>query len=61
MSTPVQLTDVRKVYGTGAGAVTALAGVTHGFEAGTFTAVMGPSGRLAMRPKPMDALSSPVG
>jgi putative ABC transport system ATP-binding protein len=40
----VQLTDVRKVYGTGAGAVDALAGVTYGFEAGTFTAVMGPSG-----------------
>ncbi|MER7249342.1 ABC transporter ATP-binding protein [Kribbella sp. NPDC000426] len=40
----VQLTDVRKVYGTGPGAVEALAGVTYGFEAGTFTAVMGPSG-----------------
>jgi putative ABC transport system ATP-binding protein len=40
----VQLTDVRKVYGTGAGAVDALAGVTYGFKAGTFTAVMGPSG-----------------
>jgi putative ABC transport system ATP-binding protein len=44
MNTPVQLTDVRKVYGTGPGAVDALAGVTYGFEAGTFTAVMGPSG-----------------
>jgi putative ABC transport system ATP-binding protein len=44
MSAPVQLTDVRKVYGTGPGAVTALGGVTYGFEAGTFTAVMGPSG-----------------
>ncbi|WP_371404104.1 ABC transporter ATP-binding protein [Kribbella sp. NBC_00662] len=40
----VQLTDVRKVYGTGPGAVEALAGVTYGFETGTFTAVMGPSG-----------------
>jgi putative ABC transport system ATP-binding protein len=44
MSAPVQLTDVRKVYGTGPSAVTALAGVTYSFEAGTFTAVMGPSG-----------------
>ncbi|WP_328518897.1 ABC transporter ATP-binding protein [Kribbella sp. NBC_00359] len=44
MSAPVQLTDIRKVYGTGPSAVTALAGVTYGFEAGTFTAVMGPSG-----------------
>jgi putative ABC transport system ATP-binding protein len=44
MSTPVELTDVRKVYGTGPGAVDALAGVTYGFAAGTFTAVMGPSG-----------------
>ncbi|MFI5696861.1 ABC transporter ATP-binding protein [Kribbella sp. NPDC051586] len=40
----VQLTDVRKVYGTGPGAVDALAGVTYGFRTGTFTAVMGPSG-----------------
>ncbi|WP_432879550.1 ABC transporter ATP-binding protein [Kribbella sp. CA-245084] len=40
----VQLTYVRKVYGTGPGAVEALAGVTYGFQAGTFTAVMGPSG-----------------
>ncbi|MEU4198097.1 ABC transporter ATP-binding protein [Kribbella sp. NPDC026611] len=44
MNAPVQLTDVRKVYGTGPGAVDALAGVTYGFAAGTFTAVMGPSG-----------------
>ena len=44
MSAPVQLTEVRKVYGTGPGAVTALDGVTYGFAAGTFTAVMGPSG-----------------
>ena len=40
----VQLTDVRKVYGTGPSAVTALAGVTYSFAEGTFTAVMGPSG-----------------
>ena len=44
MSAPVSLTDVRKVYGTGPGAVTALGGVTYDFPAGTFTAVMGPSG-----------------
>jgi predicted ABC-type transport system involved in lysophospholipase L1 biosynthesis ATPase subunit len=44
MTAPVQLTDVRKVYGTGPGAVDALAGVTYGFAAGSFTAVMGPSG-----------------
>jgi len=44
MSAPVQLADIRKVYGTGPGAVTALAGVTYGFAPGTFTAVMGPSG-----------------
>ncbi|GAA1139975.1 ABC transporter ATP-binding protein [Kribbella jejuensis] len=44
MNAPVQLTDVRKVYGNGPGAVDALAGVTYGFAAGTFTAVMGPSG-----------------
>jgi len=40
----VQLTEVRKVYGTGPGSVTALDGVTYGFAEGTFTAVMGPSG-----------------
>ncbi|MGW7683910.1 ABC transporter ATP-binding protein [Kribbella sp. NPDC054772] len=44
MTAPVQLTDVRKIYGTGPGAVDALAGVTYGFAVGTFTAVMGPSG-----------------
>jgi putative ABC transport system ATP-binding protein len=44
VTAPVQLADVRKVYGTGHGAVNALAGVTYGFAAGTFTAVMGPSG-----------------
>jgi putative ABC transport system ATP-binding protein len=35
---------VTKVYGQGAGAVTALDGVSVEFGAGTFTAVMGPSG-----------------
>ncbi|WP_329424001.1 ABC transporter ATP-binding protein [Streptosporangium sp. NBC_01495] len=40
----VRLHGVRKVYGTGAGAVAALGGVTLDFPAGTFTAVMGPSG-----------------
>ncbi len=44
MAAPVQLTDVRKVYGTGSGAVTALDGVSYGFAEGSFTAVMGPSG-----------------
>ena len=44
MSAPVRLDQVRKVYGTGPGAVDALAGVTYDFVAGTFTAVMGPSG-----------------
>ena len=34
----------RKVYGRGPAAVTALDGVTAGFPAGRFTAVMGPSG-----------------
>ena len=44
MNAAVQLTEVRKVYGTGPGSVTALDGVTYGFAEGTFTAVMGPSG-----------------
>jgi putative ABC transport system ATP-binding protein len=44
VSAPVELTDVRRVYGRGAGAVEALTGVSYGFAAGTFTAVMGPSG-----------------
>jgi putative ABC transport system ATP-binding protein len=39
-----QAVGVTKVYGRGPGAVTALDGVTVGFQAGTFTAVMGPSG-----------------
>ncbi|MFC6021281.1 ABC transporter ATP-binding protein [Plantactinospora solaniradicis] len=40
----VRLRQVRKVYGTGPAAVTALDGVTIDFPAGSFTAVMGPSG-----------------
>src|SRR3954454_14065297 len=40
----IRLDDVRKVYGHGEGAVVALAGVTLGFQPGSFTAVMGPSG-----------------
>jgi putative ABC transport system ATP-binding protein len=40
----VQLRRIRRVYGSGPQAVTALDGVTVGFAAGTCTAVMGPSG-----------------
>jgi putative ABC transport system ATP-binding protein len=40
----VRLSSVRKVYGKGKSAVSALRGVTAGFRYGTFTAVMGPSG-----------------
>ncbi|WP_329792281.1 ABC transporter ATP-binding protein [Lentzea sp. DG1S-22] len=40
----LSLQAVRKVYGSGAGAVTALDEVTVGIRRGTFTAVMGPSG-----------------
>ncbi|HEY1821780.1 MAG TPA: ABC transporter ATP-binding protein [Trebonia sp.] len=36
--------DVSKVYGTGPNAVRALDGVTTGFDAGAFAAIMGPSG-----------------
>jgi putative ABC transport system ATP-binding protein len=36
--------DLTKTYGTGDTAVTALAGVSIGFDRGAFTAVMGPSG-----------------
>jgi putative ABC transport system ATP-binding protein len=36
--------DARKVYGQGARTVTALDGITAGFPARAFTAVMGPSG-----------------
>ncbi|GAA0252170.1 ABC transporter ATP-binding protein [Saccharothrix mutabilis subsp. mutabilis] len=40
----VRLEAVRKVYGSGGGAVTALDGVTVSLRRGAFTAVMGPSG-----------------
>nr|WP_237419541.1 ABC transporter ATP-binding protein [Kitasatospora sp. SID7827] len=40
----VELRGVRRGYGQGAGAVTALGGVDLVLPAGTFTAVMGPSG-----------------
>ncbi|MBI5104318.1 MAG: ABC transporter ATP-binding protein [Solirubrobacterales bacterium] len=36
--------DLRRVYGTGEAAVTALDGVSVDFPAGAFTAIMGPSG-----------------
>ncbi|HXD67795.1 MAG TPA: ABC transporter ATP-binding protein [Solirubrobacteraceae bacterium] len=36
--------ELTKTYGTGDAAVTALAGVSVGFDRGRFTAVMGPSG-----------------
>jgi putative ABC transport system ATP-binding protein len=42
-----QAVAVTKVYGHGSGAVTALDGVTVGFQAGTFTA-----GAAAGRPDP---------
>jgi putative ABC transport system ATP-binding protein len=40
----VRLEQVRKVYGKGGAAATALDGVSVGFRPGSFTAVMGPSG-----------------
>ncbi|MER6800413.1 ABC transporter ATP-binding protein, partial [Amycolatopsis mediterranei] len=40
----LELSGVRKVYGSGDGAVTALDGVSAGVARGSFTAVMGPSG-----------------
>ncbi|RKT56726.1 ABC transporter ATP-binding protein [Saccharothrix australiensis] len=40
----LRLESVRKVYGSGSNAVTALDGVTAGLRRGAFTAVMGPSG-----------------
>jgi putative ABC transport system ATP-binding protein len=43
MNAPAQLKSVTKRY-SGAGGVTALAGVTVDFPVGSFTAVMGPSG-----------------
>jgi putative ABC transport system ATP-binding protein len=41
---PVEFWSVRRVYGSGRQAVTALDYLTVGFTQGTFTAVMGPSG-----------------
>jgi putative ABC transport system ATP-binding protein len=43
-STVAYTTDARKVYGRGQTEVRALDGVTIGFEANRFTAIMGPSG-----------------
>ncbi|MEU6953710.1 ABC transporter ATP-binding protein [Streptomyces sp. NPDC045714] len=40
----VELRGVRRLYGRGAGAVQALAGVDVALPRGTFTAIMGPSG-----------------
>ena len=40
----VRLDAVRKVYGTGEGSVVALDDLSAGFDSGSFTAVMGPSG-----------------
>jgi putative ABC transport system ATP-binding protein len=42
--TIVSATDLRRVFGEGAAAVTALDGVTVGFPSGGLTAIMGPSG-----------------
>ncbi|WP_285660533.1 ABC transporter ATP-binding protein [Actinorhabdospora filicis] len=44
MSNAVVLSGLRRAYGSGQNAVTALDGVSLAFRAGTFTAVMGPSG-----------------
>jgi putative ABC transport system ATP-binding protein len=43
-NSPVRLESLRKTYGRGTSAVTALDGVTVDFAAGALTAVMGPSG-----------------
>src|SRR5688572_18994528 len=40
----VSAVDLRRVFGEGDAAVTALDGVTLGFPKGKFTAIMGPSG-----------------
>lgn len=40
----IELRDVRRTYGQGAGAVHALKGITTGIEAGSLTAIVGPSG-----------------
>lgn len=42
--TAARVTDAVKVHGAGDTAVRALDGVTLGFPAGRFTAIMGPSG-----------------
>ncbi|MEV4015114.1 ABC transporter ATP-binding protein [Nonomuraea angiospora] len=44
MDLAVHMQAVRKTYGSGPGAVTALADLTAEFPVGSFTAVMGPSG-----------------
>ncbi|MEV4218057.1 ABC transporter ATP-binding protein [Nonomuraea sp. NPDC049725] len=44
MDFAVELRSVRKTYGAGSAAVTALADLSIGFATGSFTAVMGPSG-----------------
>ena len=43
-NTAVEVLDLEKVYGSGATAVKALKGVSLGFAAGEFAAIMGPSG-----------------
>jgi putative ABC transport system ATP-binding protein len=43
-ATAAQVVDATKVYGSGGAAVHALDGLTVGFPAGRFTAIMGPSG-----------------
>ncbi|MBO2451832.1 ABC transporter ATP-binding protein [Actinomadura barringtoniae] len=40
----IRLVSVSRTFGSGDGAVRALAGVSLGFAAGSFTAIMGPSG-----------------
>src|SRR3954447_15307255 len=44
MTSIVSAQELRRVYGEGGAAVTALDGVTVDFPAGAFTAIMGPSG-----------------